>query len=136
MAATLHTLPRDGLCATLLPGSGPHVEAIVRAYLPSPSRLVVGMPGPHDQLALIWWDGSETKIDRSAVSGIPLVALCAGGADLLAQALNAGADHALALPITADLLQAVCAAFVRGHRSPRPTPLPLTPPRQTLHHRP
>ncbi len=113
MAALLHTLSPAGLRVALLPGSGPHVEAIVRAYLPEPSRLVVGLPGPHDQLAIVWWDGPGTRIDRQAVSGVPLVALCAGGADMLAAALDAGADHALALPITADLLRAVCAAFVR-----------------------
>jgi DNA-binding response OmpR family regulator len=87
------------------------------------------MPGPHDQLALVWWDGPGTRIDRKAAADIPILALCAGGSDALAQALDAGADHALSLPITADLLRAVCAAFVRRHGAPADTPaLPAAPP--------
>ena len=121
MAAAIHALDPSALRVALLPGGGPNVEAIVRAYLPAPSRLVVGLPGPHDQLALVWWDGPGTRIDRKAVSGVPLVALCAGGPDVLARALDAGADHALSLPITADLLRAVCAAFVRRQNG-TPTP--------------
>ena len=127
MAARVHTLAPTALRVALSPGGGPHVEGIVRAYLPSPARLTVGAPGPHDQLALVWWDGPGTRIDRKATAGVPVVALCAGGADVLAQALDAGADHALSLPVTADLLRAVRAAFVRGHGgAPEPPPPPVT----------
>ncbi|MAQ93114.1 MAG: DNA-binding response regulator [Rhodothermaceae bacterium] len=110
-----------GLRVSLLPGGGPAVEAMVRAYLPSPFRLAVGPPGPDDDLAVVWWDGGASAGDRLPRTRVPLVALCAGGPDVLAAALDAGADHALALPISADLLRAVSRACTRRWPSDAPT---------------
>lgn len=128
MAATVHTLTPapGGLCVALRPGGGAHVEAIVRAYLPPPHTVTVGPPGPDADLALVWWDGLR-GVGQEAVHDGPLVALCAGGADVLAEALRAGADYAFALPVSAALLQGVCAAFGRRRRpAPEPSP-PRTP---------
>ncbi|WP_420456204.1 winged helix-turn-helix domain-containing protein [Rubrivirga sp.] len=116
MPAAIHTLVSrarpHALRAALVPGGGAHVEALVRAYL-GPVRLTVGAPGPDADLALVWWDGVPPPGGRLASVDVPLVALCAGGPDVLAAALDAGADHALALPVSADLLRAVCAACAR-----------------------
>ncbi|WP_412061027.1 winged helix-turn-helix domain-containing protein [Rubrivirga sp. IMCC45206] len=128
MSAAIHTLSAVDRAPTLrvalLPGGGPSVEALVQAYLPAPVRLTVGAPGPDDDLAIVWWDGAvAVALPRLDV---PLVALCAGGPAVLAAALDAGADHALALPVTADLLRAACAACVRrwasGAAAPAPEP--------------
>ncbi len=117
MPAAIHTLAPRGrpraLRAVLLPGAGAHVEALVRAYLPDPFLLAVGVPGPRDDLAVVWWDGVAPAGGRLARVDVPLVALCAGGPDVQAAALDAGADHALALPVSAGLLRAVCAACAR-----------------------
>ena len=128
MTATVHTLARrpperpDALRVALTGGAGAHVEALVRAYLPPPVVVTTGRPGPDADLALVWWDGPGTRVDRRAAGPAPLVALCAGGPDALAAALDAGADHALALPVTAGLLRSVCRAFAR-----RPPPAPSEP---------
>ncbi len=117
MSAAIHALASRGrphaLRVALLPGGGAQVEALVRAYLPAPLQVAVGLPGPADDLAVVWWDGVPPPGGRFASPGVPLVALCAGGPDVLAGALDAGADHALALPVSAGLLRAVCAASAR-----------------------
>lgn len=115
VTAAIHTLPRERLPlrATLLPGAGAAAEAVVRAYLPAPARLTVGRPGADDDLVLVWWDGVAPAGGRFPEAAIPLVALCAGGPAVLAAALDAGADHALALPVSADLLRALCHASAR-----------------------
>ena len=124
MSAPLYRLPAPEGAAPLrlllAPGAGRHVEAVVRAYFPPPHEVAVGRGGAAD-VRLAWWPGRlEPGGDR------PLVALCTGGADALAAALAAGADYALALPVSPALLRAVCLAFDRRHGAdPAPPALPF-----------
>ena len=125
MPAPLYRLPAPESAAplrlTLAAGAGPHVEAVVRAYFPPPHDLAVGRggntPGGAVDVHLAWWPG---PMDRPA--GRPLVALCTGGADVLAAALAAGADYALTLPVSPALLRAVCVAFDRMRAGAAPPP--------------
>ena len=128
MPAPLYRLPPPASAAplrlTLAPGAGPHAEAVVRAYFPPPHELTTGRSGAPD-VRLAWWPGPLGEPDDR-----PLVALCTGGADAFAAALAAGADYALALPVSPALLRAVCAAFDRRRaraaaRPAAPPPLPF-----------
>ena len=137
VTARVHRLDRRpterprALRVVLTPGRGPHVEAVVRAYLPPPIQLTTGTPGPDADLVLVWWDGPGTAVKRPLAGSAPLVALCAGSASVLAAALDAGADHALALPVTAELLGAVCRAHARRQPS-EPPPATAAPSRGVL----
>ena len=114
MAASLYRLPdvRPGrpLRLALAAGAGPEAEAVVRAYFPPPHEVVTGAAGGAADAALAWWP-APARLHRPEAG--PLVALCTGGLDTLAAALDAGADYALALPVTPALLRAVCRAWGR-----------------------
>ena len=131
MAASLYRLPdvRPGrpLRLALAADAGPEAEAVVRAYFPPPHEVVTGAVGGAADAALAWWPG-PARLRRPEAG--PLVALCAGGPDTLATALDAGADFALALPVTPALVRAVCRAWSRRAGGPSPTapaagPLPF-----------
>lgn len=125
MPAAVHTLHRPerapALRVALLPGSGAHVEALVRAYLPPPIEVAAEPPSDAADVAVVWWDGPARDLPALKV---PLVALCAGGPDVIAAALEAGADHAFALPVTAGLLRAACRASRRRWEASAHTPEP------------
>lgn len=120
MHATIHRSPSaDRLRAALLPGAGCAIEAAIGACL-SESLLTVGLPGEACNVVLTWWDGKGTL--SRPLAGIPLVALCAGGPDLLASALRAGADAAFGLPVTTGLLRAAALAHSRTLAQAAPPP--------------
>lgn len=105
--------------------------AVVRVCCPAPHRVDAFGPVPLGDVdaVLLWWSADAAPVTaelrkQAQTAHVPLVALCGGGAEDQAAALEAGADASCGLAVQPRLLRALVAAHrrVAVERSPAAAP--------------